>query len=141
MNIAFIFPGPIAPFRGGIQRVTDIITKGLQSKGHNIIYIGYRQIPLGEKEKVIAATQIYVNINDKSSLKYQLKKITDEYKIDIAICQLYNKETAQIVSSLDPAIKIITSYHTQPFMADNVKRAQLLGIRPKNKLHILWPDS
>ena len=39
MNILFIFENPFNPSLGGTERVTDLLTKALQKRGHNIYYL------------------------------------------------------------------------------------------------------
>ncbi len=38
-NILFIFPLPLIPERGGIERVSDLLAKELRQRGHNIFYL------------------------------------------------------------------------------------------------------
>ena len=39
MNIAFCYITPFHPQKGGIGRVTDVLTRELQKRGHNIYYL------------------------------------------------------------------------------------------------------
>ncbi len=38
-NILFIFPHPFHPERGGVERVTDVLTKELLNRGHKVFYL------------------------------------------------------------------------------------------------------
>ena len=42
MNILFISPIPIIPYFGGIERVTDILSRELQRRGHCVVFLCYR---------------------------------------------------------------------------------------------------
>lgn len=39
MNILFVYPTLFHPMRGGVERVTDILTKEFIRRGHNILYL------------------------------------------------------------------------------------------------------
>ena len=39
MNIMFLFYKPIIPIAGGVERVTHTLTKELQIRGHNVIFV------------------------------------------------------------------------------------------------------
>lgn len=40
MNILFLFEAPIKPTVGGVQRVTEVLTKEFQRRGYNVYFEG-----------------------------------------------------------------------------------------------------
>lgn len=41
MHISFIYTFPINPLRGGVERVTDILTKEFQRRGIKVSFISF----------------------------------------------------------------------------------------------------
>ena len=140
MNVAFLFPDPIAPYKGGTQRVTDILARGLKNLGHKVVYICYNSISLCEKEDILSVQQIYLNsqLKNETELRKELCNLVLKYKIEILICQLYNENSGLIIKNLPKHVKIITSYHTQPFTADHMPRMRIWNFNPKNIRQLIF---
>ena len=126
MNIMFVAIFPMVPSIGGVQRVTEILTKEMQSRGHNIIYVAYDR-----KEKMsygkFAAPQYFVEVNNRKDIEIQseLKEIVDKNHITHVICQ--NLGNSAFIKFLPSNLKIVTVCHTQPYPKDSITRKQILS--------------
>lgn len=132
MNIAFLFPDPIAPYKGGTQRVTDILARGLKNLGHKSIYICYNDPH--QRVDVLDAQQIYLSssLRNKLELRKELSSLVTAYNIELFVCQLYNDDAGIIIKNLPKHVKIVTAYHTQPFSSDLMTRKRIWNYTPQN---------
>ena len=114
MNIAFLFFRPLDPHIGGVERVTDILTKELKSRGYNIEYLVFRKIEnIGD-----LATDIYyfpdpeIYVTEKNKKFYT--RFIKEHKIDI--CVLQEPRFCAGIFDLFPTqnCKLVSVYHGGP---------------------------
>ena len=129
MNILFISPNPIIPHTGGVERVTDILSRELQNRGHSVVFLSYMN-DNNLSYKKFSAPQYYISLKQESveSKKSKIIKIVETYKITHIICQACSKETTELVTYLPKELqsKNIFVYHIVPFYSDKVTR------------HLLW---
>lgn len=116
MNILFI-AYDFTPNKGGVQRVTSILTKGLQSKGHNIFYLLgcssqnnnlQYSVPLFCMNKSIEE-----EFDSSSIILYQ--NLLKNLNIDLIINQYpLRKKSMFFLKYALPNIKKISVYHSKP---------------------------
>ncbi len=130
MNVMFVAIYPIVPSVGGVQRVTDVLAKELQSRGHTVIFVTYSRKHLMSYAN-FSAPQYYVEINERSSddIKNEIDEIILKHKIEVVISQ--NFCNVHFLRFLPKRVKIVSVCHVQPFLGDSIKRNQLLNMKAK----------
>lgn len=118
MNILFVNDIPFNPIGGGLERVTDILTKELLRRGHTIYYLCCK---LGPKRQFLLDYQFPVRVyqlpcdglfdNDENIAFYH--SLQSELEIDIVINQ---RGLGGKFNSLLPntATKLISVIHSRP---------------------------
>lgn len=131
MNILFLFEAPIRPSVGGVQRVTEVLTKEFQKKGHNVVFLAYSYKYMMDYEKFVAP-QIYIDVINQSSqeVRLQIAEIVTNNSIDIVVSQ--NLQNNHILKLFPKGVKIVSVCHTQPFLCENIKRKHLKCIKARN---------
>lgn len=81
MNILYLYATEIDPLKGGIQRVTYVLSEYFRSKGHNVYYLGVEK-----GNSPYQLTMPCIELNSPTNLDY-IQKIIIDYQIDIAIFQ------------------------------------------------------
>lgn len=125
MNILFLFHSPIIPYKGGVQRVTDLLARELVLRGHKIIFLS-TSIPPNDYHE-FSGIQEYMseNVNNRELYLLQYKKILSKYNIEIIISQIATLETLFLLENTPSNIKKISVYHTSPFaVIDNERRVK-----------------
>lgn len=107
MNVLFLYTSELDPLKGGIERVTDVISRYLRTIGYTVYWIYWGNS--NEKGWVFPSKEIYTieNIN-------YLSKIVKEYKIEIVVNQAgFSKDTFRLVYSVKDSVpfKLITCLH------------------------------
>ncbi|MBD9052732.1 MAG: glycosyltransferase [Holdemanella biformis] len=117
MNILF-FESSIDPYRGGIQRVTDLLYHYFEKNGINCFFVFYlvdnKEIPLSQKMK------IKIDDNKRKNVSNYISFIKEK-KIDIIINQdQYHKFLLDAYSIIkkDNLCKIINCFHLSPDFFD-----------------------
>jgi len=87
MNILFVYTGPIIPQNGGVQRVTDVLSKYFQENGNFVIYLSTN----GQSSKYPGSSiQFYLpnhkNLYSQENIDFYINLITTN-SIDIIINQ------------------------------------------------------
>ena len=113
MNICFISIGHISKQRGGIDRVTDVISKALIERGHNISLISLWSAVEGDK---IEAYQHFLPSQDCISTQNKefLKKFFANNNIQVIINQADTDSMFELIKCTHGNIPIITCIHTDP---------------------------
>jgi glycosyltransferase involved in cell wall biosynthesis len=137
MNILFLAECFIEPSMGGVQRVTDTLTKGFLSKGHKVFYLSIKwkqMVP----DYTTTAPQFYVDVTHSVDWKNQIFSIIDKNEIEYVVNQMPGELTIMVLKELNRKVKIISVFHTQPFLDDGIKRRQILRIRVNNFKQLLF---
>lgn len=121
MNLLFIAYFPMEPSVGGIQRVTDVLTRELIRRGHIVNFLSLQLGPTSP-ELTTSATQYYINIEKESNWKNQIEKLLDKLQVEFIINQSPNALTNRSLRCVSTKAKIVSVFHTQPFLNDNVTR-------------------
>lgn len=121
MNLLFIAYFPMEPSVGGIQRVTDVLTRELFRRGHIVNFLSLQLGPTSP-ELTTSATQYYINIEKESNWKNQIEKLLDKLQVEYIINQSPNALTNRTLRCVSTKAKIVSVFHTQPFLNDNVTR-------------------
>lgn len=116
MNICFISIGHISKLRGGIDRVTDVISKALIGRGHNVSLISLWSAVKGDK---IEEYQYFLPSQDcvATQNKEFLKKFFENNNIQVIINQAETDSMLELICSTHGNIPIITCIHTDPMAA------------------------
>ncbi|MDY2942990.1 MAG: glycosyltransferase [Paludibacteraceae bacterium] len=127
MNILFVFPYPINPSVGGVQRVTEVLTKELQRRGHHVVFLSYEW----DEDYNFVAPHYFVPIHswNPQEIQDRLLAIVREHSISIAICQVINSPLRAYIPSF---VKVVSVCHIQPFNLDNLSRRRILELYPTN---------
>ena len=121
MNLLFIAYFPMEPSVGGIQRVTDVLTRELIRRGHIVNFLSLQLGPTSP-ELTTSATQYYINIEKESNWKNQIEKLLDKLQVEFIINQSPSALTNRTLRCVSTKAKIVSVFHTQPFLNDNVTR-------------------
>ena len=130
MNILFLAYFPMEPSVGGIQRVTDILVKELVRRGHDVSCLSLQLGP--EAKDVPIAPQYYINVEQDTNWEKHFEELINERKIEYIINQSPNTLTNRVLKLLKTKAKIVSVFHTQPFLNDDITRRQILNTRTYN---------
>lgn len=131
MNILFLFEAPIKPTVGGVQRVTEVLTKEFQRRGYNVYFLAYSYEYMMDYQKFVAP-QFYIDAASlsKNDIQFRLSEIINENNINIVVSQ--NLQNNRILKLLPDGLKIVSVCHTQPFLCENITRKHLKNIKARN---------
>lgn len=124
MNIAFLFYCPIVPHIGGVQRVTDVLTKEFVKRGHNVIFICTESRNMDDAYQNYSATQIYLDSNkNEEEFIADYCKILHTNDIDVVISQEAQKESLLLLANTPICVKRISVVHINPYaIIENERR-------------------
>ncbi len=118
-HILFTYITPFHPLRGGIGRVTDTLTRALQSRGHRVYYLIYRSALTEEHVYDYPAPLFYLPSSELCSEENVsfYHRFLAEHKIDIVINQSGNFEDSELWTDLGghPA-RIVSVLHSEPWV-------------------------
>lgn len=123
MNILFLFICEINPNRGGVQRVTDILTHEFKQHGHNVVFLSTGPAITDFTE--FSGIQEFATEfkNDKTLFLKHYLSILNKYNINIVINQQTTPETLFLLTNTPENIKTVSVWHIQPFSAiDYIRR-------------------
>ena len=116
MNIAFLFYCPIVPHIGGVQRVTDVLTKEFVKRGHNVIFICTESRNMDDAYQNYSATQIYLDsYKNEEEFIADYCKILHTNDIDVVISQEAQKESLLLLANTPICVKRISVVHINPY--------------------------
>ena len=148
MNIAFVFEAPIIPRRGGVQRVTDIISGEFVKRGHNVIFLtyGYKELI---SDDTISCPQYYIELKGRSRIEIQedLKSQFEYKQIDILINQQVTRESYILNQIFKDFSKVISVWHTRPYPDDEIDisgfwasiMSRMKGVFSASLVPVTWP--
>ena len=84
MNILFLFEAPIKPTVGGVQRVTEVLTKEFQRRGYNVYFLAYSYEYMMDYQKFVAP-QFYIDAASlsKNDIQFRLSEIINENNLSL----------------------------------------------------------
>ena len=130
MNILFLFDRPFDESKGGVERVTHIISEGLRKKGHNIFFLSI-DISKEELEGLPSDKYHYYIKSQDQDLFYN---IIQTNKIDIVINHILTNNAYRLLNNFSiKGTKIISLLHFQPFAIINKERKYFRLLRPTTK--------
>lgn len=135
MNILYIFHHIILPYKGGVERVTSLLSDEFRIRGHNVCYLAINASD--EKELIDPAEshcrQYFLDIDSRDTalpLKHY-REILDNEGIDVVISQQPILEALMLLRHTPPAIKRISCFHLQPFAYIGWERRVKKTLYPK----------
>ena len=132
MNIAFLFYCPIVPHIGGVQRVTDVLTKEFVKRGHNVIFICTESRNMDDAYQNYSATQIYLDSNkNEEEFIADYCKILHTNDIDVVISQEAQKESLLLLANTPICVKRISVVHIKPYAIIGNERRIKRAIRSR----------
>lgn len=138
MNIAFLFYCPIVPHIGGVQRVTDVLTKEFVKRGHNVIFICTESRNRDDAYQNYSATQIYLDSNkNEEEFIADYCKILHTNDIDVVISQEAQKESLLLLANTPICVKRISVVHINPYGIVNNERRIKRGLHTKRIFSLL----
>lgn len=117
-TILFVYPTPFNPIAGGVERVTDLLAKGLIQRGYNIIYLHHVY-----KESLMdydfpAPVYFFPNSNYRSEENVAFyHQFLKEQEVDIIINQCGLFEDSKLYLNIgDNECKTISVLHGKPML-------------------------
>lgn len=138
MNIAFLFYRPIVPHIGGVQRVTDILTKEFVRRGHDVIFICTESRNRDDAYPYYSAKQIYLDRskNDEGFIA-DYCKILQTNDINVVISQQARTDSLLLLENTPSAVKKISVVHINPYGIVNNERRIKRGLHTKRIFSLL----
>lgn len=116
MNIAFLFYCPIVPHIGGVQRVTDVLTKEFVKRGHNVIFICTESQNRDDVYPYYSAKQIYLDSNkNDEEFTADYCKILQTNDINVVISQEARSDSLLLLENTPICVKRISVVHINPY--------------------------
>lgn len=117
-TILFIYPTPFNPIAGGVERVTDLLTKGFIARGYKVIYLHHVY-----KESLMdydypAPIYFFPNSNYRSEENVAFyHQFLKEQEVDIVInqCGLFEDSTLYLNIG-DNKCKTVSVPHSNPML-------------------------
>lgn len=132
MNIAFLFYCPIVPHIGGVQRVTDVLAKEFERRGHNVIFICTESQNRDDVYPYYSAKQIYLDSNkNEEEFIADYCKILHTNDIDVVISQEAQKESLLLLANTPICVKRISVVHINPYAIIGNERRIKRAIRSR----------
>lgn len=119
MNILFTYITPFHPERGGIGRVTNMLTLEFQKRGHNVFYLIYDCELFPRWEYDYPAPLAYLpskNAGMEENLRAYHQYLA-EHEIDIVINQSGNFSDSRQWLDTGGQIRVISVIHSTPWVA------------------------
>lgn len=136
MNICFIAHFAMMPSKGGIQRVTTLLSRELSRRGHNIYYLCYANYAKNDiNNPTIEFPQFYIDIADEN-IKENFCQFIDEKGINCVISQEQDANSVKLLAMMPDTVKIVSVHHTMPFIYHGANRKSLWREFPSNTLKI-----
>lgn len=140
MNILFIFGYGMVPSVGGVQRVTDILTKEFLKMGHHVAYLAYDENPVVYNYDNYPVPQYYINavFDNKDEIIKKFNELLRKEHITHIINQEMNKTSIFLIRNALKGIKIVSVNHTQPFSSYGKEKKIAKYMYPISLKGVLW---
>lgn len=130
MRILFVAYFPMEPSVGGVQRVTNVLVTELMRRGHEVSCLS---LQLGHTASDLTiAPQYYINVEQDADWKTHLEELMNKLSVEYIINQSPNTLTYNVLKELKTKAKIVSVFHTQPFLNDNISRNIILRTHTYN---------
>lgn len=132
MNIAFLFYCPIVPHIGGVQRVTDVLAKEFERRGHNVIFICTESQNRDDVYPYYSAKQIYLDSNkNDEEFTADYCKILQTNDINVVISQEARSDSLLLLENTPICVKRISVVHINPYAIIGNERRIKRAIRSR----------
>lgn len=131
MNILFTFPFMFHPLKGGTERITDSVAKGLKEYGHDIYYLNFKRNELYFDYEYPAKQYFFDEsfAQTDSGIEWY-KDFLKKNKIDVVINQGGIMGSCKVFSEVEgTGTKCITCIHVDPFFNSKVLFNELSTLR------------
>lgn len=136
-NILFAYPTGFNPQRGGVERVTDILTKSLLRKGYNVFYLNWERKNDDYNYPVTVVDLPSSSLKDPKNIKfYNEFLVNNDIKVVINQNGLYGG-TYFLSQVENPNIKVISVLHSDPLGCYNHLFSDSMILRNKTILERL----
>lgn len=125
MNILFLTNFPIIPSAGGIQSVTDILSRELIIRGHNVNYLVLAPKSLDDTSNS-TIKHFFVDVEHNINWKKDVEDVLLTLQVEYIINQTPNALTCQVLREFYNRHKVVSVFHTQPFLNDGITRERIL---------------
>lgn len=130
MKILFVAYFPMEPSVGGVQRVTNVLVTELMRRGHEVSCLS---LQLGHTASDLTiAPQYYIDVEQDADWKTHLEELMNKLSVEYIINQSPNTLTYNVLKELKTKAKIVSVFHTQPFLNDNISRNIILRTHTYN---------
>jgi len=129
-KILFTYPSPFNPRYGGIETVTDALTRELQRRGHAVYYLHHRNPEFYEgftppAEVYYCPDSDYTKQEDREFYAGLLNRL----EIDVVVNQTGNFGDSVLYNSCYPNIPVISVLHSNPLLNYDRLSSEILSLR------------
>lgn len=134
MNILYIYNSNIDPLRGGVQRVTKVLSDYFSQMGHSCYYLSSQSFNDNIVNQFVLPNPIIDHVDNVS----YVKRLIEDKLINVVVNQAgLNKEMTRFVHSCCVGkVKIITVAHNS--LIGNIVNFTTTRYQNFKRLHILW---
>lgn len=133
----FLFYKPIIPNTGGVERVTHTLTKELQNRGHNVIFVSNTdEKSFASHEYIAPQYHIEFERRNEQEIESEINAIISQHKITHAICQTL--DNARLFKYFPKDIKKIAVCHVQPFSFMGISRKRIWNKNAQNLRQLIF---
>ena len=150
MNIAFSFMAPMYEYIGGVQRVTCVLTREFQRRGHKVVFIAFMtEKKRNQYSKLSAcyhdlenyqfvAKQYYVNLSQPmESIISDVKAIIQKESVDVLVQQELQLAVFPVLKALRPFVHTVMVMHGKPYGCYQKEKLLYSRIKTDNLLRSL----
>lgn len=134
MNIAFTYPSPFNPTLGGVERVTDVLCREFQRRGHKVYYFHHRDADKYHGFAPPASTSFSESADFTSpEARKSYHNFLKDNAIEIVInqCGLFSDSVLYTDVHVDGMVapKVISVLHADPLLNYNHLFSQIAPLR------------
>lgn len=131
MNICFVYPTLFNPMRGGIERVTDILTKALLKRGYTVLYLH------NKRDDALAGYDFpapvyyfpHVDYHDPRNVEFY-HNFLRSHRVDVVVNQCGNFGDSVLYLDVPKGVKTVSVLHSNPLLSYDHLAADIL--QPRN---------
>lgn len=114
MVIVFLYERKIIPEDGGVERVTVLLSREFERRGHKVRFLSLGPREMNAKEADAGFPQDYIPLDTEGRLE-RIREYMEEFKPDLVIIQSYHKYVTSVIPAIPAGIKKLLVYHNQPY--------------------------